>query len=80
MDILVKQELRTCEVNGVKGLFHKWVEESDVIGPSLMIGGHPGGVVRMTFGIVEFEDGLIGKYTPYEIKFTDNIFNDFAFE
>lgn len=34
----------------------------------------------MTFGIVEFEDGSIEKRSPYEIKFTDNIFNDFAIE
>lgn len=79
MDILIKQELRPCKVGSINGLFHRWVEESDVIEPSLMIGGHPGGVVRMTFGIVEFEDGSIGKHSPYEIKFTDNKFNDWDF-
>ena len=79
MDILIKQELRPCKVGSLKALFHRWIEESDVIEPSLMIGGHPGGVVRMTFGIVEFEDGSIGKHSPYEIKFIDNNFNDWDF-
>lgn len=80
MDILIKQELRPCKAGSLNGLFHRWIEEADVIEPSLMIGGHPGGVVRMTFGIVEFEDGTIDKIVPSKISFLDNKFNEYNFK
>lgn len=61
---------RTCMVDGRPGYFHCWEQYSDVIGPSLLVGGHPGGTVAQVFGIVEFSDG-VERVQPYNIKFTD---------
>ncbi len=63
--------LRSCEVDGRKALFHKWTEVSQIIPPSPMIGGHEGGIVRSALGIVEYEDGTVGTVYPERIKFTD---------
>ena len=42
--------LRACLVDGRPGLFHCWEHRSDVIAPSPMIGGHPGGQISMVYG------------------------------
>ena len=57
-------------VNGEHGYFHCWEQYSKPIEPSPMIGGHPGGVVSYTIGIVEFENG-ISRIDPTLIKFCD---------
>lgn len=54
-----------------KGIFHKWMEEADVIAPSLMVGGHPGGQVARTLGIVEKENGEIMLVYPTIVRFVD---------
>lgn len=58
-----------CIVNGEKCLFHCWEQWSNVIEPSLMIGGHPGGQISQVFGICEFEDGTVKRIDPSNIKF-----------
>lgn len=58
-----------CIVNEEKCLFHCWEQWSQVIEPSLMTGGHPGGQISQMFGIVEFEDGSVKRVHPYEVKF-----------
>lgn len=63
--------LRPCFVNGRKAFFHQWVEESEIVSPSFMIGGHQGGVVRSTLGLIEYEDGTVAKYYPEKIRFLD---------
>ena len=65
------EHLRPCEVNGRKALLHKWAGYSEIVPPSLMIGGHGGGVVACTVGIVEYEDGTVGTADPERIRFTD---------
>ena len=61
---------RLCEVKGEIGYFHGWEEIYDVISPSPMIGGHPGGQVSRTYGIVEFPN-RIEEVIPSQIKFRD---------
>ena len=63
---------RLCEVNGEIGYFHRWEELCDVISPSPMIGGHPGGQISETYGIVEFPDRIV-EVRPTQIKFRDGI-------
>ena len=80
MEITIKMELRPCTVNDRKALFHKWSEKSKIIEPSPMIGGHSGGVIKGTSGIIEYEDGTIAECHPYEIKFLDGKFKEYYFE
>ena len=60
---------RSCLVNGEEAIFQCWEQWSNVIEPSLLKGGHPGGQISQVFGIVEFKDGTIERVQPYEIKF-----------
>jgi hypothetical protein len=63
-----------------KALFHKWSDISKIVEPSLMVGGHNGGVFKNTVGIIEYEDGVVTECYPYEIKFVDRNFNKYWFE
>lgn len=67
----MKNELRQCIVKGKKAYFHMWEVKSQVIPPSPMMGGHDGGVIKVTFAIVELEDGTVKECYPNEITFTD---------
>lgn len=74
-------EYRPCLIDGkIKALFHRWEHCSEIVPPSPMKGGHAGGVIQGDIGIVEFEDGQIEKALPRQIRFTDNIFNEYCFE
>lgn len=75
----VEIELRPCSVGDKKALFHMWDEVKQIVPPSNMIGGHGGGVVSETFGIVELQDGTVKECYPNEIKFLDNKFKEICF-
>lgn len=77
--IEVGAQLRPCVAHGVNGLFHKWVETSDVIPPSALRGGHSGGVVRTVAAVVELEGGNVVLINHENIRFLDSPFNDFDF-
>lgn len=77
--IEVKQELRPCLVNGKKALFHRWEEYSTVIPPSIMVGGHGGGEIKLVYGIIEDEKGQVGRVNPTAIQFLDNKIQDYVF-
>lgn len=62
---------RPCYVDGKKAMFHCWSQESHVVAPSPLVGGHSGGTVSGVMGIVEFEDGRITKVYPSGIRFAD---------
>lgn len=62
---------RPCLANGKKAFFHKWIDVSSVVPPSPMVGGAPGGTVKQTYALVEYEDGTINRCYPEEIKFLD---------
>ena len=53
----------------VKALFHCWSHESEIVAPSVCVGGHGGGVVAGTVAIVELENGQIEKRFPEQIRF-----------
>ena len=71
---------RPCYVDGQRAIFNCWGQESHVVGPSLMVGGHNGGTVSGVMGIVEFENGCVSKVYPEHIQFADGGgFNEYAF-
>lgn len=63
---------RLCKVNDKYGYFHTWEHFSQPIEASIMIGGHPGGVVSYITGIVEFSDGSVRRVDPTRIIFVDD--------
>lgn len=69
-EIPIKQYTRSCMVEGRPGVFHLWEQYSQPVQASLMIGGHPAGVVSYVNGIVEFADG-VKRVDPCYIEFTD---------
>lgn len=71
--------LRPCKCNGENYLFHCWEHFSEIVEPSPLVGGHCGGVVGCTFGIVEDENGKVFRVPVYEITFTDNKFREYCF-
>lgn len=72
-------EYRPCIVGGKKALFHRWTERANIVPLSPMVGGHAGGVIKDTAGIVEFEDGTVGEFHVQQIRFVDNFLREFAF-
>ena len=71
-NIKIEWETRLCKVDDRIGYFHTWEQYNDVIPPSPLKGGHPGGTVSEVFAIVEFEDG-VERVCPHKIKFIDQI-------
>jgi hypothetical protein len=59
-------------------LFHCWEQKSQVVAPSPMVGGHPGGTVSGVLGIVEFANGSIAEVEPTDIVFIDNKHEEYA--
>lgn len=72
-------EYRPCLVNRKRALFHMWEEQSSIVDPSPMIGGHHGGVIKFTLAIVEYENGKIDEVSPPNIKFIDEKCKEYAF-
>lgn len=66
-------ELRVCTIDGEAGTFyfHCWSQVSEIVHPSVMVGGHSGGVIADTFGIVEDGEGRVHRVRPERIRFTD---------
>lgn len=71
-ELIIGSQLRPCIVKDKAALFHCWSDKSDIVAPSLMAGGHNGGVMRYTVGIIEYIDGgAVHECYPSEIRFTD---------
>lgn len=62
-----------------KALFHCWSHRSEIVGESLLRGGHAAGQVSGTFAIVEFEDGTVKEVEPWNIRFIEGLINDYSF-
>lgn len=71
-------KLRLCYINDKKGdhirkaLFHCWEHVAEIVGPSIMNGGHQGGVVQGEVAIVEYDDGTVHRHNPERIQFADD--------
>lgn len=73
-------EYRPCYVEGKKALFHKWNDVAEVQAAGFAIGSSPGGQLKATFGLVEFEDGTVKEVLPHKIKFADKKINEYYFD
>ena len=73
-------KFRPCLWGGKKALFHCWFNVSEIVAPSIINSGHPGGVIAGILGLVEDENGHMHKVYPENIQFLDNgIFQEYCF-
>lgn len=77
-------EKRPCLVKSLntKALFHRWVEVSQIVPPSIAVGGHGGGVVKDVMALVELGSGDVCMVHASEIRFLDSkvLFSEYIFE
>lgn len=71
-EFTITDERRECVVNGNVGYFCCWEQYANVVEPSPMTGGHPGGQLAAVYAIVEFDDG-VRRVSIADIQFTDEI-------
>lgn len=76
------EALRPCIVDNRKGLFHGWYYYAEVLEPSIRVGGHMGGQLATTLGIVEFENGKVDLIGPTSIRFIGSrgLMQEYCFE
>ncbi len=76
------EALRPCTVDDRKGLFHGWYYYAEVFEPSISLGGHIGGPIATTLGMVEFENGEIQLIRPTSIRFIGSrrLMQEYCFE
>lgn len=67
-----KSNLRPCMVKGERAWFHKWNTIQQVIEPSPMMGGHQGGQIQYTLGLIERPDGSVFEVPPRDIEFINS--------
>lgn len=77
-EIIIKKELRPCNVHGKRALFHEWSHVSTI--REAMLKGSVSGIVSDTYGIVEYENGVVERVFPFDIQFLDNKINEFCFK
>ena len=63
--------MRKCKVDYELCFFHRWAEESWIVPPSPMVGGHGGGIVKRVWAIVEHKNGEVEKVEPERVKFVN---------
>lgn len=73
--------LRPCLIgtSKTKGLLHGIFQESYVVAPSLLKGGHPGGVVAKAIAIVEVEGGHLISVDPTDLQMLPGEIDKYAF-
>lgn len=71
-DFTIRQEVRPCTINGIKALWHRWVNVSQIVPPSNLRGGHNGGVIANTLALVEYETGLVRMVEAQKVHFLDS--------
>lgn len=62
-----------------KGFCYGFFQDSYIVPPSLMVGGHNGGVVANPVAIVEVEGGAVIRVNPTDVIFCDDNFSEYAF-
>lgn len=80
-DITIRQDVRPCTINGIKALWHRWVNVSRIVPPSNLRGGHNGGVIADTLALVEYETGLVRMVEAQKVHFLDSFgkFSEYDF-
>lgn len=71
---------RTCRYEDENYIFHCFEQFSNVVGESILIGGHSAGQISMVFAIIEDRKGNIYRVHPTMIEFTDDKFHDYFHE
>lgn len=64
-------KLRPCKVGEELYLFHGFTEISQIVPPSLMRGGHGGGVVADAYAVLERRDGTVVLAEAQRVQFLD---------
>ena len=64
-------KLRPCKVGEELYLFHGFTQISQIVPPSLMRGGHGGGVVAGAYAVLERRDGTVGLAEAQRVQFLD---------
>lgn len=66
-----ENKLRPCKVGEELYLFHGFTQISQIVPPSLMRGGHGGGVVAGAYAILERRDGTVELAEAQRVQFLD---------
>lgn len=66
-------KMRKCRINDIEYKFHMFEQNSEVIPPSIMVGGHRGGQLSYVMAIVEDSDGNVLRKHIDDMKFTGEI-------
>lgn len=66
-----ESKLRLCKVGEEFYLFHGFTQISQIVPPSLMRGGHGGGVVAGPYAILEKRDGTVALAEAQRVQFLD---------
>lgn len=71
---------RTCRYEDENYIFHCFEQFSNVVGESILVGGHSAGQISMVFAIIEDRKGNIQRVDPTMITFTDDVFSKYFLE
>lgn len=73
----MEDNFRPCRYEDKNYIFHCFEQWSNVIGESLMRGGHSAGQISMIHALIEDEKGNIHRVNPTMITFTDDKYLDY---
>ena len=76
LQIVRENEYRPCWVDGRKALFHRWANDARPTAPGGVTENARFYQFRSSKAIVEFEDGMVARVWPNEVKFADTGFFD----
>lgn len=68
----INNENRKCIFKKTVCTFHGFFQRSMIIEPSLMLGGHDGGVMAYPVAIIETEEGEVLEVGAMKIQFKEN--------
>lgn len=67
---------RTCRYENENYIFHCFEQWSNVIGESIVIGGHSAGQISNVFALIEDKKGNVHRVEPTMITFTDDKYEE----
>lgn len=83
-EFIIAPELRPCWVKGRRALFHRWTDSARPVVPRGLPELETADLRYQLWnvhGVVEYEDGTLGRVWPYEIQFAENpVFKEYAWE